>query len=157
VAQVEDIDVADIQSEIVRAGHAYWLAGKGARSLPSRSDFDPPLEVPQLVPNMIVFDVLHDPLDFLYRLIGTKVRTHLMQDLTGVRMSDIEFQRPPSVIWSHHVWAVEHRAPHFMRPPYVGPHRDFMFIEAVILPLGAATRVDKLMVFVDFVRSLKRA
>ena len=147
--------VEDIHSEIVRTGHAYWLAAKGERVLPARSDLDPPLEIPRLVPNMIVFDVLRDPLDFEYRLIGTKVRTHLMHDLTGARMSNVEFQRPPSVIWSHHAWTVENALPRFMRPPYVGPHRDFMFIEAVILPCGSGSRVDKLMVFVDFVRALK--
>lgn len=147
--------VEDIQSEIVRTGHAYWLAGKGERVLPSRSDFDPPIEIPRLVPNMIVFDVLHEPLDFIYRLIGTKVRMHLMQDLTRVRMSDVEFQRAPSVIWSHHAWVVEHAAPRFMRPPYVGPHKDFLFIEAVILPCATDARIDKLMVFVDFIRGLR--
>jgi len=147
--------VEDVQSEIVRAGHAYWLAGKRDRPLPARGDFDPLLEIPRLVPSIMVFDVLHDPLDFVYRLIGTKVRTHLMQDLTGVRMSEIEFQRAPSVLWSHHAWVVEHQAPRFMRPPYVGPHKDFLFIEAVILPCGQGSRVDKLMVFVDFVRALR--
>jgi hypothetical protein len=147
--------IEDVQSEIVRAGHAYWLARRGERGLPLRSDFDPPIEIPRLVPNMIMIEVLHEPLDFVYRLIGTKVRTHLMHDLTGVRMSDVEFQRPPSVIWSHHAWAVERAAPRFMRPPYVGPHRDFMFIEAVILPCGCPSRVDKLMIFVDFVRALR--
>ena len=146
---------ADVQSEIVQAGHAYWLAGKAEHTLPQRNAFDPPIEIPRLVPNMIMFDVLHEPLDFVYRLIGTKVRPHLMRDLTGTRMSDIEFQRPPSEIWSHHAWVIEHAAPRFMRPPYVGPHRDFMFIEAVILPCGSGSRVDKLMVFVDFVRGLK--
>jgi hypothetical protein len=147
--------VEDVQSEIVRAGHAYWLAAKGDRVLPMRRDFDPPIEIPRLVPSMIMIEVLHEPLDFVYRLIGTKVRTHLMHDLTGVRMSDVEFQRPPSVIWSHHAWVIEHAAPRFMRPPYVGPHRDFMFIESVILPCGCGSRVDKLMIFVDFVRALR--
>jgi hypothetical protein len=145
----------EVQSEIVRAGYAYWLAGKGERALPVRGDFDPPIEIPRLVPNMIIFDVIREPLDFIYRLIGTKVRTHLMHDLTGVRMSDIEFQRPPSVIWSHQAWVVEHATPRFVRPPYVGPHKDFLFIEAVILPCGTGSHVDKLMVFADFVRAAK--
>jgi hypothetical protein len=147
--------IEDVQSEIVRAGYAYWLAVKGERVLPLRADFDPLIEIPRLVPNIIVFDVLREPLDFVYRLIGTKVRTHLMQDLTGARMSNIEFQRPPSVIWSHHVWVVENVAPRFMRPPYVGPHKDFLFIEAVILPCGSGASVEKLMVFVDFIRALR--
>lgn len=59
------------------------------------------------------------------------------------------------MIWSHHAWVVDNAAPHFMRPPYVGPRKEFLFIEAVILPCGAERRVDKLMVFVDFVRALR--
>jgi hypothetical protein len=145
----------DVQSEIVRTGHAYWLARKGERALPLRADFDPPLEIPRLIPNIIIFDVLHEPLDFVYRLIGSKVRTHLMQDLTGVRMSDVAYQRADSVIWSHQAWVVEHATPRFLRPPYVGPHKDFLFIEAVILPCGTDTRVDKLLVFADFIRALR--
>ena len=148
--------VEEVQSEIVQAGYAYWHSVKGERALPARGDFDPPIEIPQLIPNIIIFDVLHEPLDFIYRLIGTKVRMHLMQDLTGMRMSAIEFQRPPSVIWSHQAWVVEQAAPRFVRPPYVGPHKDFLFIEAVILPCGSGGgRVDKLMVFADFVRALQ--
>ena len=148
-------NIEDVQSEIVRAGYAYWLAGKGVRALPARGDFDPLIEIPRLVPSIIIFDVLREPLDFVYRLIGSKVRTHLMQDLTGVAMSEIAFQRPPSVIWSHQAWVVEHAAPRFLRPPYVGPHQDFLFIEAVILPCGTGDRVDKLMVFADFLRALR--
>jgi hypothetical protein len=75
-----------------------------------------------------------------------------MRDMTGKRMSEVEFQRKPSTVWSHHEWVVEHRAPRILRPPYVGPHRDFMFIEAAILPLGSAEgRVDMILAFVDFI------
>jgi hypothetical protein len=146
--------VEDVQSEIVRAGHAYWLARKRDHALPLRGDFDPPLEIPRLIPNMIIFDVIREPLDFVYRLIGSNIRTHLTQDLTGVRMSSVAYQRADSVIWAHQAWVVEHAAPRFLRPPYVGPHKDFLFIEAVILPCGSGARVDKLMVFADFVRAL---
>ena len=154
MAKVAEIRV-EIQSEIVHAGHAYWLARARERALPSRGDFDPPLEIPRLIPNIIIFDVLHEPLDFVYRLIGSKVRTHLMQDLTGVPMSSVAYQRADSVVWSHQAWVVEHAAPRFVRPPYVGPHKDFLFIEAVILPCGENGRVDKLLVFADFVRALR--
>jgi hypothetical protein len=106
-------------------------------------------------PSIILFDVLREPLDFVYRLIGSRIRTHLMRDLTGVRMSSLDYQDAGSVIWGHQAWVVEHAAPRIVRPPYVGPHKDFLFIEAVILPLGSGTRVDKLMVFADFIRTLR--
>ena len=140
-----------IASEIVHSGYAYWRERAGAGGVPARRDLDPPIDVPQLIPSVILFDVQTEPLDFVYRVIGTRVRTHLLQDLTGMRMSGIDFQRPPSDIWTHHAWVVENKTPRFMRPPYVGPHREFMFIEAVILPLGSTERVEKLLVFVDFV------
>jgi hypothetical protein len=147
--------IEDLESEIVRQGHAYWVARKGDRVLPSRADFDPLLEIPRLIPSIILFDVLREPLDFVYRLIGSRIRAHLMRDLTGVRMSSLDYQDAGSVIWGHQAWVVEHAAPRIVRPPYVGPHKDFLFIEAVILPLGSGTQVDKLMVFADFIRTLR--
>lgn len=148
------MESSELRSQIVRDGHAYWLAksgGRGGQAMPGRADLDPLIEIPRLVPNVILFDVQHQPLDFRYRVIGTRVRANLTRDLTGVRMSDVDFQRPPSVIWSHHEWVVENRQPRFIRPPYVGPHREFLFIEAAILPLGLDGRpVAMLLVFVDF-------
>jgi len=44
-------------------------------------------------------------------------------------------------------------APLFIKPNYVGPHKDYLFIEAVMLPLAEDHRaVDKIMIFIDFLR-----
>ena len=54
-------------------------------------------------------------------------------------------------------WVVENRAPRFIRPNYVGPHRQFMFIESAVLPLGPdPERVEMLMLFVDFLSKVRR-
>jgi hypothetical protein len=48
---------------------------------------------------------------------------------------------------------VEAATPLFIKPNYVGPHKDYLFIEAVMLPLGEDHRhVDMIMIFIDFLR-----
>jgi hypothetical protein len=142
-----------LQSALVRAGLAYWTDKKAAWPLPARGDFDPLIEVPALVPNMMLKDVRLEPLDFRYRLIGSRVRYHLRQDLTGQWMTAIPGQSPGNPLWTHHEQAVVTRAPVFLHPAYVGPHKEFLRIESVILPLATDHEtVDMLMIFVDFMR-----
>jgi len=151
------IDYEDIASPILREGFTYWSDKKGGRRFPARGDFDPILEVPKLTRSIILLDVQHDPLDFRYRLVGTRLREHMGKDWTGTWWSEIEFQRAPNPIWLQHQWVAQNRAPRFIRPNYVGPHKTFMVIESAVLPLGDdPERVDMLMLFVDFLSKLKR-
>jgi len=147
------IEATDLRSPVTRTGYDYWLAKKGERPFPSRSDFDPLLEQPKLSRNMVLVDVERDPLDFRYRYIGTKVRENMDAEWTGKRMSEIPMQRAPNPIWQHHLWVLEHRQPRFYRPAYLGPFKEFKFIESAQLPLGTeGGEIDMMMVFVDFLR-----
>ena len=121
--------------------------------MPARRDFDPLIEVPQLVPHLMLKDVRYQPLDFRYRLIGTGIRHHLSRDYTGEWMSAIPGQGPGNPLWEHHLAALATRAPVFLHPAYLGPHKEFLRVESVILPLGVDhEHVDMLLVFVDFLR-----
>jgi hypothetical protein len=151
------IDYEDLSSSILREGFDYWSDRKRGRSFPARGDFDPIMEVPKLARHMILLDVQHEPLDFRYRLYGTRLREHVGRDWTGIWWSEIEFQRAPNPIWLQHQWVVQNREPRFIRPNYIGPHKTFMFIESAVLPLGDDPgQVDMLMLFVDFLSKLKR-
>lgn len=150
------IDRDDIKSATVLAGYDYWLGKQRALAdpdmLPARQDLDPLTEIPRLVPRMMLMDVQGIPLDFRYRLIGTGLRRHMAQDWTGKWLSEIPFQRPGSMVWQNNHLVVLQRRPLLAWPPYIGPHKDFLFIESIILPLAAdGTNVDKLMFFVDFI------
>ena len=87
-------------SSIIRDGFAFWQSRGPANRLPRREDFNP-FDVPVLMPHMLLLDVFDDPRDFCYRVIGTTVCAHLAQNLTGMRMTEIEHQRPPSKIWDN--------------------------------------------------------
>jgi hypothetical protein len=151
------IEYPELISPLLREGYTYWRGKRGDRTFPARRDFDPLMEIPKLARNMMLLDVLRDPLDFRYRLIGDKLRDHMGENWVGRRWSEIEQQRPPNPIWLHHQWVVENLAPRFIRPNYVGPHRQFMFIESAVLPLGRdPDRVEMLMLFVDFLSKVGR-
>ena len=140
-----------IGSRIVRAGCDYWHGKRGANAMPARSDLDPLIELPALCPFMMLKDVQRSPLDFRYRLVGTRLRDHMTADWKGKWMSEIEFQRAPNPIWQAHAYVAQTGLPIFLRPPYVGPHKDFLHIDAVILPLGENRReADMVMIFIEF-------
>jgi hypothetical protein len=62
--------------------HRYWLSKHVDGRVPSRSDIDPILEIPQLVKNLILLDARAD---FTYRLVGSEVVERHGMDMTGQR------------------------------------------------------------------------
>jgi len=151
------IEATQLRSPVTRAGYEYWLSKKGHRPFPSRADFDPLLEQPRLARNLVLLEVLRDPIDFRYRLIGTRVRDHMRTDWTGLRMSEIPMQCAPNPIWQHQLWILEHKAPRFYRPAYLGPYREVLVIETGEFPMGpAGGDIDMILVVVDFMMRSSR-
>ena len=71
-----------LQHSRLRHLYDYWAAKRGSRRAPTRADIDP-LDIPDLLPYLTLVDVLHDPLRFRYRLVGTAVVEALGRDATG--------------------------------------------------------------------------
>jgi len=143
----------ELTSAMIIEGFRYWKSKRNGDAIPARCAFDPLLEIPGLVRFMMLKDVQWEPLDFRYRLVGTGLLNHLTTDWTGKYMSEVEYQRPPSTIWDYHQRVAESGQPLFIKPNYVGPHKDYLFIESVMLPLAKDHRkVDMIMIFIDFLR-----
>jgi hypothetical protein len=146
-----DLDLIGIRSDVVKRGYAYWRGRCSAR-LPARAMIDP-TDIPNLLPHVVIHGVRREPLDFVYRLIGTEVRRHMAEDRTGQWMSAIPGQQPPSQIWNNLARIAASGRPVLNQTPYVGPHSDFVRMESVQLPLAAdGVTVDMILVFVDFLR-----
>ena len=112
-----------------------------------------PVDIPRLLPHVVIHGVRREPLDFVHRHVGTEVRRHMAEDRTGQWMSAIPEHRPPSRIWDNLAKIAATGRPLLNRTPYAGPHRDFMRMESVQLPLAAdGAQVDMILVFVDFLR-----
>ena len=143
--------VLDQASLLLRQGYRYWDGKRAGRAMPARSDIDP-AEIRSLLPHVVLIDVLGDPLDFRYRLLGSAVEAHLSNRYTGLRMSEIPHQRPPSRLWSNFQAVAVSRRPLVTQVPYIDPHKDFLAAQDLITPLSSdGSRVDMLFNLVDFV------
>lgn len=142
-----------MQSDIVQRGFAYWDRLRKGRVCPDREDIDPLIDIPALVPHIILFDVRAEPLDFRFRLVGSAVRHNLSRDYAGHWFSEYPNYDASGTIWPRHKLVAETRRPMLQRPTYVGPHNDFIYVENVLLPLtlkrpGWAMQ----LMFIDFIR-----
>src|SRR5690242_13890880 len=112
-----------------------------------------PTDIPALLPHVVIHGVRREPLDFVYRIVGTAVRKHMAEDRTGQWMSAIPEQKPPSRIWDNLAAIAATGRPLLNQTPYAGPHQEFLRMESVQLPLAAdGVAVDMILVFVDFLR-----
>jgi hypothetical protein len=149
LAGIKLIEASELSSEIVRAAVEYWQ-DKRAGNAPLSHSFDP-LEVPRLLPHVMLKDVRRDPWDFRYRVVGTIVREHSRDNWTGKWMSEVDGQGETSTVFRVMRWVSEEAKPAIFRPPYVGPHKEFKYCEAAVMPwAGSNGLVDRVLVAVDF-------
>ena len=101
---------------------------------------------------VVVFEVLNDPLNFKYRLVGTDVRENTHGDYTGKTLRDMEGKGPGSKIWRLLDDTKQSKQPHFQKIPYVGPKKDFMKTTLLFLPLASDHQnVDKIFLVSNFI------
>ena len=60
----------------------YWTSICDGRDMPARRDMDP-LDIPRLLPNIVLFDVEYDPIRFRVRLYGTALTKISRNEITG--------------------------------------------------------------------------
>ncbi len=114
--------------------------------IPGREDISP-AEMVAFLPNILLLDVQKEPLDFRFRLVGTHIVPLLARDYTGEWMSSIDILKAPGTVWGNCRKAVESAQPVYAFTPYVGPKKDILDVEDLILPLASdGQSVDMLMV-----------
>lgn len=144
-------DPAIVQSPRIQRLHAYWREKAGGTGMPARADFDP-VDVRELLPNLMMLDVVGDPPRFRYRLVGTRVVQYTGFDFTGRYLDEMVFQGRDFVedcyrrllkerrpIFGHYAWLVRSR--HFGR------------CEFALFPLSDdGARVDRCVSIEDYER-----
>lgn len=108
-----ETDIGVISSSLIRHVHDYWNAKRGAHALPSWSDIDP-AEITRLLPNILVVAVEHDPMRFLFRLVGTQV-VEFRGDPTGHYIDSVPWNTPATraSVQTSYEMVVASRAPVF--------------------------------------------
>jgi hypothetical protein len=137
--------------ELLRDALAYWEGKLGGRRMPARRDLDPVLEIPRLLPWIILVDVLRDPVDFRYRVIGTGVVDRTRRNYTGACLSELTHVERDGPLWTDRIAAIETRAPRLTAPSYTGRDKTVQGVSGVHLPLSNdGESVDMILTFVAY-------
>ncbi|MGF1630245.1 MAG: PAS domain-containing protein [Kiloniellaceae bacterium] len=128
----------------LRALYAYWEGCRAGRLLPGRRDLDP-LDIPQLLPNIMLIDVASE-VDMRYRLVGTALVGRMGRDITGLRVQDCYPGRNWEKILADYLYAIRKRRPCLRRDVAGGPSSQSLADLRLLLPLaGDGERVDMLL------------
>ena len=131
--------------------HDYWLAKRGQRRMPSRQDIEP-TEIPRLLRNVMLIDVLHDPARFRYRLIGTNVVDATGENRTGKCFDSVDFFAANPIVREQYDAVVATGEPvHSLEPFYRLDTRREYEVERLLLPLSSdGVTVDMILVYFHF-------
>lgn len=67
--------------------YSYWRSRQVDGHAPSRAEIDPPVDIPKLLPNLIIYDRLDG--DFRVRLAGSEVVRRAGRDATGLKLQEM--------------------------------------------------------------------
>ena len=145
-------DLSRLTQATLTSALAYWERICGDRAMPARGDLDP-VEIPRLLPFVMLVDVLTEPLDFKFRLIGTEVQAIIARDLPGKRFSAVPHMAPGNKLWSEYESVVANRRPLTSGVDYVGTDRRVRAIRHCVMPLSTDGKaVNMLFVAVEIER-----
>ncbi len=100
----------------LRALQLYWDSKRGERAMPARADLDP-VEIPELLPYVVLVDTAETLEDFRYRLVGTEVCAGFERDPTGVRFADLARTENFDEVYDGYWRTIRERTPqHFHGP-----------------------------------------
>lgn len=129
----------------------YWVAIHPAVGLPGRQHFDP-LEVPQLLPNIRLLDVIGKLPRFRIRLMGTQLREIFGEEQTGRWLDEVFTNLHGSLTHSELMRVVLCKKPRWRRgKPALDIEKNFLDMERVYLPFARdGTNVDMILTYLLF-------
>lgn len=135
----------------------YWLkqCPDEPDRFPARRDINP-ADLGRHMAHIIILDVLNDPVDFQYRLVGTHARSFMHNDDTGKKFSELPGKGPDSDLWATKLRVLSLRKPIFEEVKYVGPQADFTRVLTLHLPLAKdGQNIDMIMSVLNFISTTK--
>lgn len=126
----------------------YWRSIHPETGIPGRQHFDP-LDVPNLLPNIRLLDVVGDPPRFRIRLMGTRLRDFFGAELTGRWLDALFSNLEGSLTHIELLRTIETRGPRWRRgKPALDIEKDYLDMERVYLPFARDGRhVDMILTY----------
>ncbi|HEY2889144.1 MAG TPA: PAS domain-containing protein [Dongiaceae bacterium] len=141
---------SEIVSPMVHAMFAYWHGKRGERIAPQPRDIEPG-EIKRLLPYLAISDVLREPLDLRFRLVGTSIVEAVGYDFTGKRFSEMLVTTGSERWLAHYARVVEGKSPHYGRyRGELGPD-SLRFVDHGAFPLShGGETVDRIIEIEDW-------
>jgi hypothetical protein len=105
------VQLSELTSPRIHRLHAYWQHQCESGKLPRRADIAPD-HIRDLLPNIMIVDVEHNPMRFRYRLVGTRVVEYNGVEFTGRYLGEIGWPEEQDLIDSY-AFVVSSRQPFF--------------------------------------------
>ncbi|HKP22777.1 MAG TPA: PAS domain-containing protein [Dongiaceae bacterium] len=91
------IEARQITSPRVGALHRYWQSKRRDGLLPTRAAIDP-IEIPRLLPYLVIAEIEPSPMRIRYRLVGTQVVEDNGSDFTNRYIEECSFAVEPLLL-----------------------------------------------------------
>ena len=124
-----------IITEVLKDLYRYWDGKRAGRAMPARSDIDP-LEIPQFLDSLLLFDVEADTGRFRARLAGTKIVDFYGADYTGEYLDEIEFGDRRDDILRAYRTCLETKRPSAQEHMFWNIRGFHFKVERILLPLS---------------------
>lgn len=113
----------------------YWQS-ECAAAVPLPKDMIDPVRLPaKILPRFAIIEVLREPLDFRYRLLGTNLIQFFGRDSTGKRFSEIAYPEPHGDRLKHYFsMIVNENAVVYRETKADWANRDYLTIASMFLP-----------------------
>jgi hypothetical protein len=115
---------SEITSPLVRAMFDYWQLKRAGRVAPRRPDIEPG-DIRRLLPYLSIADVIEEPFDLRYRLVGSAVAEAAGYDFTG------HFLRDMPVTTGIDCWAAHYRRVVIAKRPFYGRYRGDLWPDLI--------------------------
>ena len=120
----------------LNALYSYWLSKCGNRPMPARPDIDP-VEIPDLLPSLLLMDTAEELANFRFRLFGTELCKQFGEDRTGMNIGDFRVRIDNQEQVFAGDWNVyAERRPDYFPDRTLSVEKDFIRYSRVLLPLS---------------------
>jgi hypothetical protein len=142
-----DMPAVELSDPMMQRLFAYWRGKCRGDQLPGRQHIDP-LDFPDLLPHISIFDVVHigGAVRCRIRLMGTANVQLMGADCTGQFFDARMRPEDAARIMVSYRQVIAERRPHFLHGSVAIPGREHVHYERLLLPLAADGRtVDMLL------------
>jgi hypothetical protein len=135
-----------------RAFREHWRSLCAGQPMPPRHALDP-IDIPALLPHLVLVDVMREPLQFRYRLIGTFVTGLAERDSTGRFLDRALYgDALEAMIWPY-LQIIEKSTPTATLSGVLFAERDWHSVENLFVPFGEEGLIEMIAVCVEVDRN----